>query len=208
MQVRFLGAAREVTGSCHEVTVEGRRLLLDCGMWQGARDEAREKNRAFALRGKNIHAILLSHAHIDHSGNLPQLVDSGFRGTVWCTPATRDLARVLLLDSASIAARDVAYLKKRERRAVEPLFTESDVERILAARRFARLRLADLVRLRLAMKKVMPFIIAADHTPVLLDLDGDSLRARFLPPPQQLELNLETPPPSDGDILASRSGEL
>ena len=133
MQVRFLGAAREVTGSCHEVTVEGRRLLLDCGMWQGARDEAREKNRAFALRGKNIHAILLSHAHIDHSGNLPQLVDSGFRGTVWCTPATRDLARVLLLDSASIAARDVAYLKKRERRAVEPLFTESDVERILAA---------------------------------------------------------------------------
>ena len=83
-----------------------------------------------------------------------------------------------------------------------------NADRILAARRFARLRLADLVRLRLAMKKVMPFIIAADHTPVLLDLDGDSLRARFLPPPQQLELNLETPPPSAGDILASRSGEL
>jgi len=83
-----------------------------------------------------------------------------------------------------------------------------NVERILQARRFSRLRLADLVRLRLAMKKIMPFIIAADHTPVLLDLDSESLRARFLPPPQQLELSLETPPPSGTDILASRSGEL
>ena len=83
-----------------------------------------------------------------------------------------------------------------------------NVERILAARRFARLRLSDLVRLRLAMKKIMPFIIAADHTPTLLGLDSDTFRARFLPPPQQLELSLEAPPPSGTDILASRSGEL
>ena len=83
-----------------------------------------------------------------------------------------------------------------------------NVERILQARRFSRLRLADLVRLRLAMKKIMPFIIAADHTPTLLGLDSETLRARFLPPPQQLELTLETPPPSGSDILATRSGEL
>lgn len=131
MQVRFIGATHEVTGSCHEVTVEGKRLLLDCGMWQGRRDEALQKNRDFSVIGKSVHAILLSHAHIDHSGNLPQLADTGFRGVVWCTPATRELTRILLLDSASIAERDVAWLRKSGHRAVEPLFTESDVEKIL-----------------------------------------------------------------------------
>ena len=83
-----------------------------------------------------------------------------------------------------------------------------NVERILSARRYTRLRLADLLRLRLAMKKVLPFIIAADHTPVKLGLDSDDLRARFLPPPQQLELSFEPPAPTQADHISTRSGEL
>ncbi|MDX1679833.1 MAG: putative DNA modification/repair radical SAM protein [Akkermansiaceae bacterium] len=83
-----------------------------------------------------------------------------------------------------------------------------NTERIIAARRFTRLRLADLTRLRLAMKKVMPFIVTADHTPALLGLDSDTLRARFLPPPQQLELHFDAPPPTRADLVASHSGQL
>ena len=83
-----------------------------------------------------------------------------------------------------------------------------NVERILQARRFARLRLADLVRLRLSMKKLLPFIIAADHTPILLDLDCDALRQRFLPPPKQMELDFDAPKPAAEDLLSVRSGEL
>ena len=83
-----------------------------------------------------------------------------------------------------------------------------NAERIISARRFTRLRLADLTRLRLAMKKIMPFIVTADHTPTLLGLDSTSLRARFLPPPKQLELNFENPTPSRGDLLASTTGEI
>ncbi|CAN5896281.1 putative DNA modification/repair radical SAM protein [soil metagenome] len=83
-----------------------------------------------------------------------------------------------------------------------------NVERIIAARRYTRLRLVDLIRLRLAMKKVLPFIIAADHTPLKLGLDSDSLRARFLPPPQQLELSLDVPPPTKADHNSTLSGEL
>ena len=82
-----------------------------------------------------------------------------------------------------------------------------NVERILAARRYSRLRLADLVLLRLSMKKIMPFIIAADHTPTLLDLDGDSLRQRFLPPPRQMELNFDNPQPTVADVKSTLSGE-
>jgi predicted DNA-binding helix-hairpin-helix protein len=83
-----------------------------------------------------------------------------------------------------------------------------NTDRILQARRFTRLRLADLVRLRLSMRKIMPFIIAADHTPVLLGLDGDSLRARFLPPPEQLELDFENPKPLPEDFKSAQSGEI
>ena len=83
-----------------------------------------------------------------------------------------------------------------------------NVERILAARRFTRLRLADLVLLRLSMKKIMPFIIAGDHTPTLLDLDGNSLRQRFLPPPKQMELDFENPQPTKADVKSTLSGEI
>ncbi len=132
MELHFLGAAREVTGSCHEIVVNGQRVLLDCGMFQGHRQEAYEKNRAFRLRGKDITAVVLSHAHIDHCGNLPQLARSGFHGKVWCTPATRDLARVMLLDAAQIQQRDVEHLARHQGERLEPLYDEDDVNRILA----------------------------------------------------------------------------
>jgi metallo-beta-lactamase family protein len=133
MEIRFLGGAGEVTGSCYEVTVSQKRILLDCGMFQGHRREAFEKNRAFRARGRDVDAIVLSHAHIDHSGNLPQLAHSGFHGQIFCTAATRDLARVLLLDAARIQERDAEHLAKDEGRRVEPLFTVQDATNISRA---------------------------------------------------------------------------
>jgi metallo-beta-lactamase family protein len=134
MEIRFLGAAREVTGSCHELTVDGRRILLDCGMFQGHRREADEKNRAFELKGRDVHAVVLSHAHIDHCGNLPQLGVSGFSGSVYCTSATRELAKVMLLDAARIQEGDAFHLRKRGI-AVRPLYDEDAA--LAIHRRFA-----------------------------------------------------------------------
>jgi metallo-beta-lactamase family protein len=126
MELRFLGAAREVTGSCYELTVDGRRILLDCGMFQGHRRDADEKNRAFHVRGKDVEAVVLSHAHVDHCGNLPQLADSGFGGSIYCTSATRELAKVMLLDAARIQEGDAAHLG-RHGVNVRPLYDEEAV---------------------------------------------------------------------------------
>src|SRR5437867_8689485 len=90
--VTFWGAARSVTGSMHRLDAVGRSLLLDCGLFQGPRAESRHRNRDFPFPPKQIDAVLLSHAHIDHCGNLPNLVRQGFKGPIYCTPATRDLA--------------------------------------------------------------------------------------------------------------------
>jgi metallo-beta-lactamase family protein len=129
-QIEFQGAARTVTGSMHVVRVNGRTLLLDCGLYQGHRDEANRRNREFPFEPRSVDAIVLSHAHIDHSGNIPGIVKQGFAGPVWCTPATRDLAGVMLADSAHIQLRDAEYLNKKNRRRgeppVEPLYTPED----------------------------------------------------------------------------------
>ena len=102
MQIEFSGAAREVTGSCHIVRSSGRTILLDCGMFQGARREAAGKNARLPLPVEEIDAIILSHAHIDHAGRLPYLVHHGYQGSIWCTAATRDLCAIMLADSAHI----------------------------------------------------------------------------------------------------------
>jgi metallo-beta-lactamase family protein len=130
MQLEFQGAARTVTGSMHVVRANGKTILLDCGFYQGHRDEANRRNRVFPVDPLSIDAIVLSHAHIDHSGNIPGIVKQGYSGPVWCTPATKDLAAVMLADSAYIQVRDAEYLNKKNRRGdgppIEPIYTPED----------------------------------------------------------------------------------
>jgi metallo-beta-lactamase family protein len=134
MRVRFHGAAGEVTGSCHEVEVAGRRLLLDCGMIQGSdADEARNAD-PFPFDVNTLDAVVLSHAHIDHCGRLPLLVKRGFRGPIHTQRATADLLRIMLEDAASLAEMD-AERDNRHRRDGhahhEPLFTVRDVGAVM-----------------------------------------------------------------------------
>ncbi|MCE9530743.1 MAG: MBL fold metallo-hydrolase, partial [Planctomycetes bacterium] len=132
--VTFWGAARTVTGSMHQVEACGQNLLLDCGLFQGRREESRRRNCSFPFRPKDIDAVILSHAHVDHCGNLPHLVKQGFIGPIYCTPATRALAAVMLGDAAKIQMEDAAYLNKKRLRGepkIEPLYDSKDVFRTL-----------------------------------------------------------------------------
>jgi metallo-beta-lactamase family protein len=115
-EVLFYGAAEEVTGSMHLIRIDERWVALDCGLYQGKRQESEEKNRQWAVPPSEISAVILSHAHIDHSGRLPLLVKAGFEGPIYCTPATRDLGAIMLPDSAHIQEEDVYYVNKRRRR--------------------------------------------------------------------------------------------
>jgi metallo-beta-lactamase family protein len=126
MQIEFAGAAREVTGSCHILRVNGKTVLLDCGMFQGKRAETREKNLQLPLPVEQIDAVVLSHAHIDHSGRLPLLTRFGYRGPIYCTAATRDLCAVMLADSAHIQEKDAEFLARRKQQAAEPLYSMRD----------------------------------------------------------------------------------
>ncbi|HAN98123.1 MAG TPA: MBL fold metallo-hydrolase [Planctomycetaceae bacterium] len=132
----FCGAAGTVTGSMHRIETGSRSLLLDCGLYQGRRKEAFRRNREFPFRAADIDAVLLSHAHIDHCGNLPGLVRAGFDGPIRATAATADLARVMLMDSAEIQESDVEYVNRDRRREgkrpFEPLYTVADARRTLA----------------------------------------------------------------------------
>lgn len=123
MEIEFVGAAREVTGSCHILRVAGKTILLDCGLFQGKRSDAQEKNLRLPLDIEQIDAIVLSHAHIDHAGRLPYLVRHGYAGSIWCTPATRDLCAVMLADSAHIQEKDAEFLARRGKERVEPLYS-------------------------------------------------------------------------------------
>ena len=117
MEIQFIGAARTVTGSMHLVRTEDTTFLIDCGLFQGKRKEAFELNRTFDLFNPDeIDFVILTHAHIDHSGNLPTLVKYGFKGKIYSTFATRDLVSVMLRDSAHIQETDIEFVnKKRER---------------------------------------------------------------------------------------------
>ncbi|MBN1811890.1 MAG: MBL fold metallo-hydrolase [Anaerolineae bacterium] len=130
MEIQFLGAAQTVTGSQHLLSVNGSRILLECGLFQGKRQETFERNCNLPFDAASIDALVLSHAHIDHSGNIPNLVRSGFQGAIYSTFATRDLCSAMLRDSAYIQEQDVAYVnKKRARKGeppVEPIYTHDD----------------------------------------------------------------------------------
>ncbi|HEY4689346.1 MAG TPA: MBL fold metallo-hydrolase [Anaerolineae bacterium] len=138
MDIRFWGAARTVTGSMHLLTINGKRLLLDCGLYQGKRSEAYDRNKHLPFDAKSVDACILSHAHIDHSGVLPILVRNGFRGSITCTSATRDLSAAMLMDSARIQENDVRYVNQRRAEKGEepfkPLYTEADA--VAALRQF------------------------------------------------------------------------
>jgi metallo-beta-lactamase family protein len=131
-----VGGIRTVTGSCHILEVNGDKLLLDCGLFQGRRKEAGERNRNLPFDPKTITRAIVGHAHIDHCGNLPSLVKHGYESTIYSTHATRDLATLMLRDSAHIQARDAEYVNRRERRRgrdmIEPLYNDDDVDAALA----------------------------------------------------------------------------
>lgn len=148
MELRFFGATGTTTGSCHMLRSEGRSVLLDCGMFQGRREESRQRNEGFAFDAAQVDAVIQSHAHIDHSGKLPMLLRGGFRGKVHATPATRDLCEALLVDSAHIQLQDAQFLNRERARAqdvphartqprllppheLQPLYLEQDVRALM-----------------------------------------------------------------------------
>jgi len=141
MKLTFWGAAQVVTGSMHQLVAGDNCYLLDCGEYQGRRQEAEDRNRNFPFPCKDVSAMMLSHAHIDHSGNLPLLVKNGFRGPIYTSPATADLCRPMLEDSASLQEHDAEFMNKRNLgrrslnvpgipidRVVAPLYTTQDAE--------------------------------------------------------------------------------
>ena len=155
MQITSFGAAEGVTGSKHLLEVNGWRILFDCGMFQGRREEAAHKNRQLPFDVDSIHAVVLSHAHIDHSGVLPMLARHGYRGKVYSTPATRDLCSIMLLDSAHIQERDARWLSKKNQTFVPPLYADEDVHEIM--RRFV------------SIPYDLPFDVAPDVTVTFKD---------------------------------------
>ncbi len=135
MKIHVNGAAQTVTGSQYLLEVNGKSLLLECGLFQGKRDESFQRNRNFAFSPASVSAVILSHAHIDHSGNLPNLVRRGYRGPIFASPPTARLGDIMLRDSGHIQEADVAYVNKKRQRhgqaPVEPLYTLADAERVV-----------------------------------------------------------------------------
>jgi len=149
MNLSFHGAARSVTGSRHLIETPGSRFLFDCGLFQGRREEALRQNRDLGFDPKSLSAVLLSHAHIDHSGALPVLPRHGFSGKVYLTRASADLAGIMLEDSAHVQESDCRYVNKKERRSgktcVRPFYDGDDVKKVV--RRFEGVRYGDQVKL-------------------------------------------------------------
>ncbi len=136
MEIQFLGAAQTVTGSKHLITtIDSKKILLDCGLFQGKGNSEGTQNRVFNFNPASIDFLILSHAHIDHSGNIPNLVKQGFKGPIICTSATADLCKIMLSDSAHIQTNDLKFVNKRRIKRgetpLEPLYEIEDVEQSL-----------------------------------------------------------------------------
>ncbi|MEW5830661.1 MAG: MBL fold metallo-hydrolase [Chloroflexota bacterium] len=183
MKITFHGAAHTVTGSQHLVEVNGSRILLDCGLFQGRRQESYERNRNFRHPPSKLDVVLLSHAHIDHSGNLPNLVASGFEGPIYATAATVELADVMLRDSGHIQESDVAYVNKHRRRQgkppVEPLYTQQDAARV--AEHFEKVAYNQTVEVAPGVRATF---VDAGHilgsAAILLDIEERGRKTRLL----------------------------
>jgi metallo-beta-lactamase family protein len=132
LKIQFIGGARTVTGSQHLLFINGKKILLECGLFQGRRKDTYEKNKNFHFDPAEIDLMILSHAHIDHSGNIPNLVRNGFGGCIYATGATVDLCQIMLRDSAYLQERDIEWINKRRKKKneepIEPLYTLEDVE--------------------------------------------------------------------------------
>ncbi|MGQ9701690.1 MAG: MBL fold metallo-hydrolase RNA specificity domain-containing protein [bacterium] len=132
MELTFIGATRTVTGSMHLFEYKKQKFLLECGLYQGHRAEAERINRTFPFKPKDINCVILSHGHLDHSGNIPSLVKRNFSRKIYCTPATQDVVELLLRDSAHLQENDIAFFNKKQRTKgmplKEPLYTVVDVE--------------------------------------------------------------------------------
>lgn len=135
MKIYFIGGARTVTGSLHLLHINGKKILLECGLFQGRRKDTYDKNKNFAFDPKEIDALILSHAHIDHSGNIPNLVSKGFNGLIYATAATVDLCQIMLRDSAHLQEKDIEWVNKKRLKkgepSVEPLYTLENVEKAM-----------------------------------------------------------------------------
>jgi len=134
MKIQFIGATRTTTGSMYLLEVNGKRVLLECGLYQGARAESTERNLSFPFDPSQLDAAIVSHAHLDHIGNLPNLYKQGFKGNIYCTFATRDLAEIMLLDSAHIQEADARFASKLRAKKgqppVQPLYSLDDAEMV------------------------------------------------------------------------------
>lgn len=182
MRITFHGAARTVTGSQHLIEVNGHRLLLECGLFQGRRKEYYERNRNFPYDPRRLAAVILSHAHIDHSGNLPHLVKKGYRGPIYATDATAHLSNLMLLDSGHIHEADAEYLnRKRSRRGeppIQPLYTKEDAS--LVAQYFQPLAYDQQIEI---LSGVHVTLVEAGHilgsAAVVLDLEENGHQFRL-----------------------------
>jgi metallo-beta-lactamase family protein len=183
MHVQFIGATRTTTGSMYLIQVNGQKILLECGLYQGRRDETIERNRTFPFDPSEIDAAVLSHAHIDHCGNFPNLCRQGFQGNIYCTFATRDLAAIMLADSAHIQQYDAEYVsRKRAKKGqgpVEPLYTAKDAEQ--AVSQFVAI---NYDRSMMIAKGVKVTFKDAGHilgsAQVVLDVEENGRRFRYL----------------------------
>jgi metallo-beta-lactamase family protein len=166
MQITVFGGAGTVTGSKHFVEHEGARVLVDCGLFQGVK-VLRERNwRPFPFSPDTLDAVFLTHAHIDHSGMLPALVRDGFAGPIFCTPATADVAEILLRDSARLHEEDARYADRKgfsRHRPAKPLYTEADAERALRRLRPVELNAASSVGPFTATFREAGHILGAAH---------------------------------------------
>ena len=188
MKIQFCGAAQEVTGSAHLITLDdGYTILLDCGLYQGRNKEMKDFNENFIFKPESVDCLILSHAHIDHTGRVPKLVKDGFQGRIFATHATRSLCAILLLDSAFIQEKDAEYYNKKHGKfgkSKKPLYVRADVKP--AMERFVGLpydrweRITDKVELQyrdaghiLGSASVTLRIKRADGTTTTLGFTGD-----------------------------------